>query len=261
MTASNAALALILAFGIACTGLGPLRAAEPAPDFTLRTKAADISVSLDAAIKADPLLAINCLAEGKHYAEKQNAEAEAARRSDPKLFSNGGYTFERKYVTASIVGPYISIVRTDYENTGGAHPNTYIDTILWDNSAKKRISIRPFFKDTANGSPAMRAMVRGVISSLNAEKKKRGIDDSNIGIDWYKGIEPDLLKIGPVTLTPSIKPDKSAGLTFHYAPYAVGPYAEGTFEAFVPWQDLQPYLSPEGAAIFGGERLADAKNR
>jgi hypothetical protein len=38
------------------------------------------------------------------------------------------------------------------------------------------------------------------------------------------------------------------------APYAVGPYAEGDYVAFVPWEILKPYLTPEGAKIFGGVR-------
>ena len=33
------------------------------------------------------------------------------------------------------------------------------------------------------------------------------------------------MKIGPVTLAPSTAAGKSSGLTFHYAPYAVGAYA------------------------------------
>ncbi|HEY0235840.1 MAG TPA: RsiV family protein [Afipia sp.] len=231
-------------------------AAESKPDFTFKTKAADVSVMLDAGIKANPALAADCLAEGKRYAGKQRKEADAARRDDPKLFATGGYTYERRYTTASVIGRrYVSLVRQDYENTHGAHPNTYINTILWDDTGKKRISIRPFFKETADGGPTLTTMVKAVIAALKDEKKRRGAaDDGTSGIDWYNGIEPSLLKIGPVTLAPSTEPDKSSGLIFHYEPYAVGPYAEGSFEAFVPWQVLQPYLSPEGAAIFSGSQ-------
>jgi len=53
-----------------------------------------------------------------------------------------------------------------------------------------------------------------------------------------------------VTLAPSTVSGKSSGLTFHYPPYAVGPYAEGEYVAFVPWETLKPYLTPEGAKIF-----------
>ncbi len=44
---------------------------------------------------------------------------------------------------------------------------------------------------------------------------------------------------------------------FHYPPYAVGPYAEGEYVAFVPWETLKPYVSPEGAGIFAGARPKD----
>ena len=99
----------------------------------------------------------------------------------------------------------------------------------------------------------MTAMRKAVIASLNVEKKKRDTSDTATA-EWYKGVEPKLLKIGAVTLAPSTEAGKSSGLTFHYPPYAVGPYAEGEYVAFVPWETLKAYLSPEGAKIFGGAR-------
>jgi len=241
---------------IAVTGIfltGPCLAAEPRPDIAIKTAAVDVSVILDATIKAHPALEADCLAEGKRYAEKQRKEATGIKRSDPKYFPAEGYTFERRYVTASVVGGrYISVLREDYANTYGAHPNTYVDTILWDDAAKKRISIRPFFKETADGGPTLTAMRKAVIAALKAEKKARGIVDDDTGFDWYKDIGPSLLKIGPVTLAPSTEPGKSAGLAFHYQPYAAGPYVEGRFDVTVPWRDLKSHLSAKGIAIFGG---------
>jgi uncharacterized protein YndB with AHSA1/START domain len=240
---------------LACFGLqDPARAADPKPDFAITNKAVDASVLLDAGIKADPALAANCLAEGKKWAEKNRVEAEASRKEGAELFRDGAWSFERKYDTRSVVGGrYVSIVRSDYINNGGAHPNSDLDTILWDATVKKRISVRPFFTETADGGPTMKAMQAAVIASLKAEKKKRGVEET-ADIDWYKSVEPKLLRIGAVTLVPSIEADKSSGLTFHYPPYAVGPYVEGGYVAFVPWEKLKPYLTPEGAAIFGGAR-------
>jgi len=228
-------------------------AAEPKPDFAIKTDAVDVTVTLDATIKAHPALAADCLAEGKRYAEKQRKETTDSKRSDPKYFPKEGYTFERQYLTASVVGNrYISILREDYADTHGAHPNSYVNTILWDDTAKKRISIRPFFKETADGGPTLTAMKKAVIAALKAEKKERGIADDDAGLDWYKDLGASLLTIGPVTLAPSTEIGKSSGLAFHYEPYAVGPYAEGRFDVTVPWQELKPYLSAEGTAIFGG---------
>jgi hypothetical protein len=248
------ARALIL-IALACFApCGATRAAEPKPDFAVKTKVVDASVLLDDQIKADPVLAADCLAEGKKWVEKNRAEAEAERKQDPVMFRNGGWSFERKYDTRSVVGGrYVSVVRSDYTNTGGAHPNSDVDTILWDATAKKRISIRPFFTETADGGPTMKAMRAAVIASLKAEKMKRDVEET-ADMDWYKSVEPKLLKIGAVTLAPSSEANKSSGLTFHYPPYAVGPYVEGEYVAFVPWEKLKPYLTPEGAAIFGGTR-------
>ena len=229
-------------------------AAEPKPDFTLKTKSIEASVTLDAGIKADAALAADCLAEGKAWAAKSSADADKERKQDPEMFRNGAWSVSRHYQTRSVVdGHYVSIVRSDYMDTGGAHPNSDVNTILWDSAQNKRISIRPFFTETADGGPTMKAMVKAVLASLTAEKRKRDTSATATS-EWFKGVEPKLLKIGAVTLAPSTVSGKSSGLTFHYPPYAVGPYAEGEYVAFVPWETLKPYLSPEGAKIFGGAR-------
>jgi len=229
-------------------------AADPKPDATIKNKNVEASVFLDDKIKADPALAADCLAEGRKWIDKNAAEAATSRKQDPQMFRNGAWTMERKYETRSVVdGRYVSIVRSDYTDTDGAHPNRDVDTILWDTNAKKRISIRPFFTETADSGPTMKALVKAVIASLNVEKKTRDATETATA-EWYKGLEPKLLKIGAVTLAPSTVSGKSSGLTFHYPPYAVGPYTEGEYVAFVPWETLKPYLTPEGAAIFAGAR-------
>ena len=81
-------------------------------------------------------------------------------------------------------------------------------------SAGKRISIRPFFTETADNGPTLKAMRQGVIASLKTEKKQRGPEDSDLST--IEAIEPKLLKIGPVSLAPSTVAGKSSGLTFHY---------------------------------------------
>ena len=229
-------------------------AAEPKPDFNLKTKSVEASVTLDAKIKADAALAADCLTEGKTWVAGYSHDADIERKTDPQMFRNGAWSVDRKYETRSVVDShYVSIVRSDYTDTGGAHPNSDVNTILWDSTAKKRISIRPFFTETADGGPTMKAMVKAVLASLTVEKKKRDAGETADN-DWFKGVEPKLLKIGAVTLAPSTVSGKSSGLTFHYPPYAVGPYAEGEYVAFVPWETLQPYLTPEGTKIFGGAR-------
>jgi hypothetical protein len=245
---------LCFAAAVACFAAATVSAAEPKPDLAVKNKTLDASVFLDDKIKADPALSADCLAEGKKWIDKNAADAEASRKQDPVMFRNGAWSFERKYDTRSVIGgQYVSVIRSDYMDTGGAHPNSDVNTILWDAGAKKRISIRPFFTETADDGPTMKAMLKAVIASLNIEKKKRDTSDTATA-EWYKDVEPKLLKIGAVTLAPSTEAGKSSGLTIHYPPYAVGPYAEGQYVAFVPWESLKPYLTPEGVRIFGGAR-------
>lgn len=246
---------------LACALLGtvislasPARGDDPKPDASITTKAIEASVSLDARIKADPALAADCLAEGKKWMEKSAADADSELKQDPQFFKDGGWEFERKYNVRSVIGDrYVSVVRDDYMDTHGAHPNTDVNTILWDKTASKRISIRPFFNETSDNGPTMTAMLKGIIGSLKIEKKKRDSSETATA-EWFKNLEPKLLKIGAVTLAPSMEAGKSSGFTFHYPPYAVGPYVEGEYVAFVPWEMLKPYLTPEGLRIFGGAR-------
>lgn len=236
-------------------------AAESKPDIAIDSKSIDISVALKGGIKADPTLAANCLADGSKWIAASRAEADKAYKDAPETFKDRKWTFEREYQDLSdIADRYVSVLLSNYINTGGAHPNRNVDTVLWDRKLKKRISIRPFFADLKDNSAALKAMLKGVIASLVETKKQR---DTYFAEDlgWQGYLEPKLLKIGPVSLTPSTVSGKSSGLTFHYAPYAVGAYAEGSYTAFVPWERLSSYLTPEGKAIFGGSRPAGDKDK
>ncbi|WP_315719265.1 MULTISPECIES: DUF3298 and DUF4163 domain-containing protein [unclassified Bradyrhizobium] len=250
MTRSSLCIAALLGLFAA----SPMIAAEPKPDATINSKAVEANVTLDAEIKADGPLAAYCLADGRKWIDRNAADAAKERKEDPQAFHDRKWSFERKYSLRSIVADrYVSVLRDDYMDSGGAHPNSDVNTILWDKAAAKPISIRPFFTETADNGPAMKAMLAAIITSLKAEKKKRDATETATA-EWFKGLEPKLLKIGAVTLAPSTEAGKSSGLTFHYPPYAVGPYAEGQYVAFVPWETLKPYLSAEGQAIFAGAR-------
>jgi uncharacterized protein DUF3298 len=237
---------------MACLGVTAALGAEP--DAAFKNKRLDAGVFLDDKLKKDAVLAADCLADGKTWISKVTADAAKSLKEDPQLFKDGAWTYERRYTIRSVVGErYVSIVRSDYSDTQAAHPNSDVDTILWDRTQKKRISIRPFFTETADNGPSMAAMRKAVIGALKIEKKKREADET-ASDEFFNNVEPKLLGIGAVTLAPSTEAGKSSGLTFHYPPYAVGPYAEGEYVVFVPWETLKPFMTPEGERIFGGAR-------
>ncbi len=261
----------LAAFVVALQILAPPSAiADTKPQISIEKKYLEISVVVDNALKPFAGLFANCLTEGKAWADKASADATAQWRADPKSFRGLQWSYDRTYDLRSVVGRYVSIVRSDGAFEGGAHPNEEIDTILWDAVAQKRISIRPFFAETADGGPTMTALARSAQLAVAAAKLANGINgygdddtpaskltpEQELRQDSFikDGIKPKLLELGPVTLAPSTESGKSAGLTFHYSPYGVGPYVEGPYTIFVPWTDFRQYLSPEGVAIFGGAR-------
>lgn len=257
----------LIAFVFVVAGAAVVHA-ETKPQVSITTKSVEVTVTVDPALRKFPGLFEDNLAEGKRWAERNRIEAAKTSRSEPEFFRDGRrWTFERSYELRSVVGRYISVLRDDGTFTGGAHPNSYLDTILWDSDARRRMNIRPFFRETADNGPTMTTLARLARIAVAAEKLER--EAINVDVPKEKlsperlaeldrfiadGIKPSLLKIGPISLAPSTEAGKSSGLTFHYSPYAVGAYAEGPYTVFVPWTALQSYLSQEGAAIFGGMR-------
>ncbi len=247
----------ILSLCVLLSAAGSASTTDTKPDIALKSKAATISATLDEAIKANTTLADYLLADGRKWANSNLAEANKQFKESPEFFRDGRtWEMERDYtIRSTVANRYVSVLRNEFAFTGGAHPNRGFETFLWDDQAKKPISIRPFFTELKDSGPALTAILKAVIASLVEEKKARGTYFPE-DLGWQQYIEPKLLKIGPVLLASSTEAGKSSGLEFQYGPYAVGAYAEGSYEAFVPWNVLKPFLSPEGAAIFGGERPA-----
>jgi hypothetical protein len=240
------------------------------PQISIETKYVKISLTVDSELRHFTELFASCLDEGKAWVNKTNADATAEWHDNRKAFRGLQWFYDRDYALRSVVDRYISVVRSDDWFDGGAHPNLHADTILWDNIARKRVNIRPFFTETADSGPTMRALAQAAKLAVAAAKLAKGIngydDDTPAAQDMTPqqelehdnfindGIKPAILEIGPITLAPSTETGKSAGLTFHYSQYGVGPYVEGPYTVFVPWTAFRQYLSPQGAALFGGER-------
>ena len=239
----------------------PALAADPKPDASLKNKMIEANVFLDDKIKADPALAADCLAEGRKWLDKNAADAAREKEDDPQLFRA-----TRLVVRAQIQHPlggrrrYVSVVRNDYMDTHGAHPNTDVNTVLWDKTENKRISIRPFFTETAG--PAMTAMQKAVsIASLKSKFREKEARRRYATPEYSQGGRTKALEDRRGDPCPLDRNRQELGLTLHYPPYAVGPYAEGQYVALVPWETLKPFLTPEGQRIFGGARpKGDADN-
>lgn len=265
-----------IALAMAQASLAVGQAAEQKPALEFRTKVAKGSVTIDAALAVYPALRASLLADGKRELARCRRDAEKEARRDPEARP---WECEREYVLSSVAGGYVSVVYYDWWDAGGTHPGRDENTILWDRDANRRVNVRPLFKETTDDGPTMQWLARRArleVARLKdereraddqefggpaaAEQKARPLTDEAaqrlVDEDWFinGGIQPQLLKLGPISLAPSTIAGKSSGLTLHYPPYAVGGYVEGSFTVFIPWADFKTLLTDKGIAIFGGEK-------
>lgn len=218
-----------------------IAADEPKPVIASEDKTIEASVVIDPALKSYPALYEKLLASGKRQYDKAGREAAAEYKSTPELFTDGRkFFFKRTDKLRSRIGPYVSVLRSDDTFEGGAHPNHVIDTLLWDASAGRFINIKPFFKEMADGGPTLGRLAHLIRAALAVEKKARDIEVADPDTDqWLAGVKAKSTDIGGIALAPSTERDKSSGFVVYFSPYAVGPYAEGEYEIFIPYSAFQ----------------------
>lgn len=257
MRALIAFLALLVCAGSA------MAADEPKPVASVDDKTIEASVVVDPALNAYPALYERLVAGGKREYDRARAEAAAEFKATPEMFNDGRkYFYKRTDMLRSAIGPYVSVVRSDDTYEGGAHPNHIVDTLLWNEQAKRFMNIKPLFKEMADDGPTLKRLAHLIRVALAAEKKARDIEVGDPDTDqWLSSVKPKITDIGGIALAPSTETGKSAGLIAYFSPYAVGPYVEGGHVVFIPYSAFATALSPQGAALFGGARPpGDDKN-
>lgn len=151
----------------------------------------------------------------------------------------------------------ISLLQTRYEYTGGAHGNSRHSSLLWDTEAHTEITLADLFQNTRSGAQSLLAITSALRDELIRQKIERMNMDPK-GARTDQGLEElrastDVL--GTFTLMPSDQPGKIGGLVFHFAPYVLGSYAEGSYHLGVPAKAFRNYLAPKFKPLFGGEPI------
>jgi len=114
-------------------------------------------------------------------------------------------------------------------DTGGAHPVQTIECRNYDMKEGREITAADVFREDADYA----ARISGeAVAALSAE-----LEDKE-GLDWiYQGAGPKAENFKCFTLS-------EKGLTFHFPPYSVAPYAEGIKEVSVPFDRIRDLLKP-----------------
>ena len=137
--------------------------------------------------------------------------------------------WDERIVEVAALTPSLVSVRLDfYAYTGGAHPNTWYAFATWtwdeDDEEWRR----------ADACTALRAL--GYRCDPSALRTAITVDLLGQEAAWV--VEGSVDATTPWLLDPFTVTTR--GLRFDYAPYDVGPYAQGPFEVRVPFETLSP---------------------
>ena len=144
--------------------------------------------------------------------------------------SAGGWQENRSYSVAYYSDELISLAGEVYSYTGGAHGNTYyLSSNYWVKDGKASlIKLSELFKP---GTNYLKVLSAYCINDLLVKKAGWIVNGEITSFN-----EEDL---GVFALSPE-------GIKFAFAPYAVGPYAEGSYFVVVPFREIKRIIDPKG---------------
>ncbi len=166
------------------------------------------------------------------------------------------YSFSINWSEHFISDRYLSLLKESSSYTGGAHGSESYTSLVWDLSEGREIGLPDFLNNANSGSAALNAIARQLRESLVAEKMLRFDFTEEEARQDVPMMEPLAATPGAMStfvFIPSRDPGKVAGLTFIYARYVLGPFAEGDYWLYVPASVFTEFLKPEFKALFGGE--------
>ena len=231
----------------------PADAAAPMA-FESKTPFAEVSLALPIAIKAQPDLHARLYAAAVRDLREFSEGAQADRTEAGGDEGAGASNKSIEITPGAETGKLFSLIRTDSEYTGGAHPNSSFTSILWDKALKREVAAADLFTKTGDLS----ALDIALCAAINAEKKKRDPQAETValsGSDMWKCPRASTV---PFVLATGTQPGKAGGLVFLIGPYQVGPYSDGPYEVTVPQSAFRSLLAPAYADEFSGEPKPEA---
>lgn len=229
----------------------PADAAAPMA-FESKSPFAEVSLTLPVAIKAQPDLHARLYAAAVRDLREFSEGAQADRTEAGGDDSIGAYNKSIEVTPGAETGRLFSLIRTDSEYTGGAHPNSSFAAILWDKALKREVAAADLFTKTGDLS----ALDTALCAAINAEKRKRDPQAQTVSLTGNGMWKCPRASTLPFVLATGTQPGKAGGLVFLIGPYQVGPYSDGPYEVTVPQSAFRSLLASPYADEFGGEPKA-----
>ncbi len=241
---------IALAALAAALGTGCHKKPEPKPQpparlsFAQTTPDATVKLTLAPVIAAHPGLRFKLYQDGVRELTTFITEA---RNDHARLLKAGGkpQTYEHtiSWTITAATPRLLSAWETWYDYAGGAHPNSGSEGLLWDAADDREIARGDLFRPGADQARLDAALCEAV---RRAKAERQGSVGDSRTWPCPKWSESNYV------FAPSVIEGKLGGLIFLFDPYAIGPYAEGTYEVTVPLSAFKDALAPPYAVEFAG---------
>ncbi len=171
---------------------------------------------------------------------KKNADEEKTRR--PGYFPP--LSLDTKWQVTFENNNIISISGLTYEYQGGAHPNTYFETIVWDKKLHREIPINELFKDN-QADLALKAIAEAAQKSWVKIYTQRSGEKPNPALieQAKQGITSDPKTLKNYTLTHAKGQTTINGIELLYGAGEIWPHVLGEFRIPVPLAVFSQYLA------------------
>lgn len=218
------------------------------------TDGAEIEVALSRAAEREPAFFRILASDARQYMNGFQTQADLSFAEDGQAEYWRRHSLSLRYDDTLVSANFLSVLSASYEYTGGAHGNTYFGSFLFDRRTKAMVSLDDLLDDVSEGAPALVAIRDAVYDGLVEQKQQRwGEEEFDPNGDVFLAdVRPSTDFLTMFTAEPSTDPGKIGGLTFHFAPYIVGPYAEGTFTVTVDQAVFADHLEEAYADDFAG---------
>lgn len=208
---------------------------------------AEVRLTLPEAIRSHPELHTQLYTNGERKLKEFITSAHTARTGQAaEGIEAPTYFHSINWKIAAQNPRLLSLYAEEDDFQGGAHPNSTFEALLWDRSAKELINTARLFRTGADLSAANAY----VCQQVEIERSKRTGEPTT---QANSGFACPRLADSRLILIPSTVSGKFGAIDVLFAPYEVGPYAEGPYVIRIPQTVVSAQLNPEFADQFAGE--------
>ena len=160
------------------------------------------------------------------------------------------YLIDTRWRTTFENEALLSLSCENYADTGGAHPNSSFETIVWDKRHARAVPIEALFAP-GRAKPALAAIARAAedawTRSYIQKSGQRPGPDADLA---SAGIGPDPAKLASYALIYEVGQSKANGIVLLYGAGDVWPHVLGDFRLAVPARVFRSYLAPDWSGVF-----------